>query len=173
MRKFQDAKIENLPEAIRAEIKKNLNTERKEQEDPIFTKGFLISGPTGVGKTYILHALQNHFRYTMQFENWVTLLLEYKDRMENGYQGEAIASLFSKQVLVIDDIGAEKITEWAIERLYIIINKAYERGHIVIIATNLAPDELREKYGDRIFSRLNEMCTLLELDGEDRRMKKV
>lgn len=171
MRKFQDATIESLSPGIKEMIKKNLNPERKEQKDPIFTKGFLISGPTGVGKTYILHALANHFRYSVTFENWVDLLLEYKDTMDKGYQRDAIYQLFSNNILVIDDVGAEKVTEWAIERLYIIINKAYERGHIVLLATNLTPKQFRETYGDRIFSRLNEMCTLLELDGDDRRMK--
>ena len=171
MRKFQDATIESLSPGIKEMIKKNLNPERKEQKDPIFTKGFLISGPTGVGKTCILHALANHFRYSVTFENWVDLLLEYKDTMDKGYKRDAIYQLFSNNILVIDDVGSEKVTEWAIERLYIIINKAYERGHIVLLATNLTPKQFRETYGERIFSRLNEMCTLLELDGDDRRMK--
>lgn len=171
MRKFADANIANLPEPIKAAIKTNLIADRTDPKDPIFSKGFLISGPTGVGKTYILHALANHFRYSVTFENWVDLLLEYKDTMDKGYQRDAIYQLFSNNILVIDDVGAEKVTEWAIERLYMIINKAYERGHIVLLATNLTPKQFRETYGDRIFSRLNEMCTLLELDGDDRRMK--
>lgn len=171
MRKFENATIQELPQAVRDLIKANINTERTEDKDPIFTKGFLITGPTGVGKTYILHALANHFRYSFNFENWVELLQEFKDRMESGYTRDAIQQLFDKNVLVLDDIGAEKVTEWSTERLYAIINKAYERNHIVLIATNLTPTELREKYGDRIFSRLNEMCTVVELEGKDRRMQ--
>lgn len=169
--RFTEATIQNVSEAVRNEIKKNINQDRTEENSKIFNKGFFISGPTGVGKTYILNALANHFKYQFEKVNWVDYLLQSKDKMDDGYQMGKILDMVSSKVLVLDDVGAEKTTEWSIERLYIIINKAYERDTTVFIATNLSPKEFREQYGDRIFSRLNEMCSIIELSGKDRRMQ--
>lgn len=73
--------------------------------------------------------------------------------------------------LFLDDIGAEKTTDWALEKLYNIINMRYNNNLHITVTSNLELDELSKKTDDRIVSRLNEMCELIRLSGEDRRVE--
>jgi DNA replication protein DnaC len=72
-------------------------------------------------------------------------------------------------LLHVDDVGAEQTSAWVLEQLYTIVNTRYEDGRAVMLTTNLAEDELRAQIGDRTVSRLNEMCTVLPLHGDDQR----
>lgn len=70
----------------------------------------------------------------------------------------------------IDDIGSEKVTEWVEEIVYLLINVRYEQTAPMIFSSNLSLSELAEKIGDRSASRIKEMCHIIKLDGEDRRL---
>lgn len=171
--KFQDAKYKDLVIGVQERIKEAINFSG---ETPKFKKGILFSGDTGVGKTYALFAVKNMMSNGPNgaiYKNWVELLAEHKDLIGKTDTDSLIESLFKGHVLILDDIGAEKATEWSTERLYMIIEKAYRKEHILLIGTNLdiKKDQLREVYGDRIVSRLTEMCTLVKMSGEDRRIK--
>jgi DNA replication protein DnaC len=72
-------------------------------------------------------------------------------------------------LLHVDDVGAEKTSEWVLEQLYAIVNARYEEQRSVVITTNLENDALTEQITARTVSRLEEMCTLLPLYGEDAR----
>jgi DNA replication protein DnaC len=73
--------------------------------------------------------------------------------------------------LVIDDLGAEKSSEWAREILYLIIDKRYSDLLPTIITSNLSPKELAEKLDDRLVSRLMEDAIVIKIDGKDHRVK--
>mgnify|MGYP001596691617 CR=1 FL=1 len=75
-----------------------------------------------------------------------------------------------KNTIIIDDIGSEKFTEWTIETLYQIINERYENMLPIIFVSNLSLADLAGKVGDRISSRIAEMCEVIKLDGKDRRI---
>ena len=135
-------------------------------------KGIFLFGDTGRGKTYTLYAINKRFReigMSSKIENWVELLLELRERTQ--YLRDAIKELLDTNTLMIDDLGSERQTEWSQEILYTIINIAYEREKKLFIATNLSLDEFTLRYGDRIFSRLMEMCEPYELKGKDRRIE--
>jgi DNA replication protein DnaC len=72
-------------------------------------------------------------------------------------------------LLHVDDVGAEKTSEWVLEQLYAIINARYEEERAVLITTNLERDALAEQITERTVSRLEEMCEVLPLWGADAR----
>jgi DNA replication protein DnaC len=83
---------------------------------------------------------------------------------------EFFRRLTSVDLLHLDDLGAEKSSDWVLEQLYAIVNERYEGERSVVVTTNLDPGELEEQIGARTVSRLVEMCgDPLALFGEDRR----
>lgn len=134
-------------------------------------KGLLIYGKTGSGKTHALYAIRNTTDKEYRIENWVELMLEIRDRVSSGKElGQVIKDLCAVDVLALDDLGAENQTPFSQEVLYILINKFYIAEKRMIIATNLSLEEIVQKYGDRVFSRLLEMCEVVELPGDDKRL---
>ena len=81
--------------------------------------------------------------------------------------------LTSVDLLHIDDLGAEKRSDWVLEQLYALVNERYEAQRSVLITTNLPHDELEEQIGSRTVSRLNQICDEVALFGDDRRYGKV
>lgn len=156
--RYKEATTENLTEVFKEAIKKAL------EED----KGLFIYGNTGVGKTYAMHALTRINGGDV--ENFVSLLSEFKDYFNKGDYFGNLKMLTSKDRLFIDDIGAEKMSDFVQEFLYLIINRRYENMKRTVLSTNLTLDDFRERYGDRLLSRIAEMCLLVELKGEDRRI---
>ncbi len=77
----------------------------------------------------------------------------------------------SVRVLFLDDIGTEKTTDWAQQTLYTVIDHRYREVLQTVITSNLSLNELSDKTGDRITSRIAEMCVVIELKGQDRRLK--
>ena len=69
----------------------------------------------------------------------------------------------------MDDVGAEKTSDWVLEQLYAIVNARYEEERSVVLTTNLERDALAAQINERTVSRLEEMCTLVPLYGEDAR----
>jgi len=67
-------------------------------------------------------------------------------------------------LVCLDDLGCENSTEWAIERMFIIINLAYENRRSLIVTSNLSMENLKNKIGGRIVDRLNEMCIVRVID---------
>lgn len=77
----------------------------------------------------------------------------------------------SAALLVIDDLGAEKPSEWTQERLYSVVDHRYANCLPLIVTGNLPPSKLAEQAGDRVASRLAEMCEVVPMTGADRRRK--
>jgi DNA replication protein DnaC len=95
----------------------------------------------------------------------------YEDSSERSYM-QLFERLVGVDLLHIDDLGAEKRTDWVLEQLYSIINERWQEQRSIIVTTNLIDvDELREQIGPRTVSRLHEMCDLIPIMGRDRRMQ--
>lgn len=73
------------------------------------------------------------------------------------------------RLLVLDDVGAEKASEWTQERLYSIIDHRYANCAPLIVTSNLPPGKLADQTGERTASRLAEMCQVVPITGTDRR----
>jgi DNA replication protein DnaC len=157
--RYKEAKIENCSEAIKEAIKRAIEE----------NKGLFIHGNTGVGKTYFCHTLQNAKKGTV--ENFVALLYEFRDYIQNGFYNDRIKALCDVDYLIIDDIGAEKLSDFVVEFLYTIVNRRYENMKKTVLTTNFKLEDFEKRYGDRILSRISEMCIMVELTGEDRRIK--
>lgn len=137
-------------------------------------KGVWIMGDVGTGKTALammiskaaLDAGRTVAIYSMP--RLLNLLRESIEH-ERGVVGY-LDLLSSVDLLHLDDMGAQNRTEWTIEQIYSIINTRYEEERSIVFTTNLSPDELMDELGERIFSRLVEMCgDPLPLFGADRR----
>ena len=171
--RYANAKVSDLDDKTISIIRKIFDNDKK-----IFIKGVFLYGNTGSGKTHALHAIRNMYQKTTdlrtnEVENWVSLLTEIRglfnskisvlDFLNNNF--------YSKDCIFIDDVGSENQTDWSQEILYLIIDKAYVKEIPIFIATNLSGEEFAKKYGDRISSRLIEMCEKCSLINEDNRVK--
>jgi len=110
-------------------------------------------------------------RPMMRFEN-VPQMLYYAKRDYKGETDYQDSILESGCVFILDDIGVEKVTEFVEEFMYMLINNQYEKVYPIVITSNLPLSQLAEKLGDRIVSRIKEMCEIVEIKGEDKRLGK-
>ena len=92
----------------------------------------------------------------------------FDDSSQRSYT-ELLDRLASVDLLHIDDVGAEKTSPWVLEQLYALVNARYEDERSVVITTNLERQELAEQINERTVSRLEEMCDVLPLYGDDAR----
>ena len=76
------------------------------------------------------------------------------------------------RLVVFDDFGAEKMSEWSLQVLYIVIDHRYTRMLPTIITSNLTIDDIGGRISDRLASRIAGMCNIINLVGEDRRLRK-
>ena len=145
-----------------------------ELETPLPDGSLYLTGPAGTGKTHAaaataLDALLANSR-AVQWINVPGLLAAMRASFNSGEAMPTPAEMVRyRDLVVIDDLGAERPTEWARETLYGLINEAYERVVRVIITSNVPPAKLKDALGDRVVSRLAEMCIVIPFTGPDRR----
>jgi DNA replication protein DnaC len=143
-------------------------------------KGLWLFGDVGTGKTSLamlvskaaLEAGRSVAIYSMP-----RLLADikdtYEDRAETSYM-QLFERLVGVDLLHIDDLGAEKRTDWVLEQLYAIVNERWQEERSMIVTTNLVDvDQLRDQISVRTVSRLHEMCDLIPIMGRDRRMQQA
>ena len=101
------------------------------------------------------------------------------DLQKGGFtldRNEYISDLTSKTLLVLDDFGIERNTEYALEQIYNVINARYQKQKPTIITTNIDYQDMTKEQTDlmmaRIYSRIIEMSVPLKIVGEDRRKQK-
>jgi len=139
--------------------------------------GCYFFGPAGTGKTYILYGVLKRMLalgYGARLWNVPQKLAELKSEYDKngGGESEICEILKDNCVLFLDDFGAEKLTEWNNEIMYRLINYRYENMLTTFFASNLSLQELAERNGDRLASRIAEMCNVVKIDGDDRRITK-
>lgn len=133
----------------------------------------LLLGPTGTGKTFeawgAMRALAvSGARFT--FEVVTAADLYAKLRPRHGVDSEAEFTTYARPaLLVLDDLGAAKGSEWVEEVNYRLINTRYERGLPTLCTSNVPVKQLADHLGDRVTSRLTEMAQRVVLEGGDRR----
>ena len=134
--------------------------------------GLLFYGPVGTGKTFLAGCIANAViakGYKVKLANFSTLADEIWSALDKAAY---IADLASYPLLILDDLGAERKTEYMMEMVYKVINARYVAGLPVIVTTNLTPDELT-KAADvtaaRTYDRLIEKCLPVKVDGKSRR----
>ena len=141
-------------------------------------KGLLLYGGVGTGKSYMAACIVNAVLeqdYACKFTNFSRLANTLLG-CEFGEKQEYLDSLQRYKLLVIDDLGSERNTEFMNEVVYSVIDARHISQLPLIVTTNLTGDELKHPSNiesERVFSRLFEMCIPVEVKGKDRRKLKL
>ncbi|WP_457677809.1 ATP-binding protein [Thermovibrio sp.] len=147
---------------------------------PFVEKGIVLYGPPGTGKTHLAVAtLKNVIEYKGLrgiFCDFRGLLISLRNSFSSPSDStaEILDSARRAPLLVLDDVGAERNTEWAKEMLAEIVNFRYTHNLPTIITTNLTFDSSGEesfvsKFDGRTESRIYDMCKIVKVEGNDRR----
>lgn len=154
-------------------------------EFPNLEIGMLFIGPCGVGKTHlataIIASLIHRKSVPCLFYDFRDLLKEIQDSynpISHSSELRVLAPVYEADVLVLDELGASKPTDWVRDTMTQIINKRYNDKKITIFTTNYldevtSPSEetLTDRVGMRLRSRLHEMCKVIQITGDDFRLK--
>jgi DNA replication protein DnaC len=138
-------------------------------------RGLWFMGPVGTGKTTLAMLVSKaalEAGRSVAIYSLPRLLNEIRDthRAERSHV-DLLDRLTAVDLLHVDDVGAERTTDWVLEELYSIVNARYEDKRSMVITTNILDREaLCEQISERTVSRLTEMCDELPLLGHDRRM---
>jgi DNA replication protein DnaC len=141
-------------------------------------RGLQIYGPaTGIGKTHLAVGVLRALVTDSIVERPLFVFVpEFLDRIrqsfddKTGKTGRMMERVRQADLLVLDDLGAERTSEWVQEQLTIILNARWSHGLSTIITTNASLEELRASLGDRAQSRLKgSLAERVIVDGEDRR----
>lgn len=171
---FPDKKIEGAPFTQKQEMA--MIREVCENWADMFPHGqtsdLLLTGPSGLGKTFLMHAMAK--RLLDRGKNVLMIsayrLMEAARRAYFTNQSEELDSLMEADVLFLDDLGSEPLMEnVTIVQLFNLINERQVAGRGTVISTNLTVKELRDRYTERIASRLTDkrQCTLIRFMGDD------
>jgi len=160
--------------------------------------GLLLTGSIGVGKTHlavgILQALVVERGAVGLFYDYRDLLKQVQNSYNNSVAAtelEVLRPVFQAEVLVLDELGASKPSDWVWDTVAHILNTRYNDRRTTIITTNypnaeplgaepgggnsaraaMREETLGDRIGERMRSRLQEMCVVVEMHGEDLRQK--
>jgi DNA replication protein DnaC len=160
---------------------------------PLDKGGLLLVGPSGVGKTHLAVAI---LKELVLQKGIACLFSDYRDllkQIQNSYNPsvqvtelDLLRPVFQTEVLVLDDLGAVKPTEWVWDTVSVILNTRYNDNRTTIITTNFMDgpaaglagprgaareETLGDRIGERMRSRLCEMCRVVNLNAPDYRQK--
>jgi DNA replication protein DnaC len=143
-------------------------------------RGLWLFGDTGTGKTTLAMLISKaalEAGCSVAIYSLPKLLARIRRTYDAEPGGDSYLAFFERltsvDLLHIDDLGAEKRSDWVLEQLYALINERYEAERSVLITTNLPHEELEEQIGTRTVSRLSQMCDEVPLFGSDRRYGKA
>ena len=133
--------------------------------------GLILWGNVGTGKSYFAGCIANALmerEVSVCMTNFALILNDLAASYKN--RNEYIARLCSFPLLILDDFGMERGTEYGLEQVYNVIDSRYRSGKPLIVTTNLTLEELQNPVDTphaRIYSRLTEMCTPVRFTGEN------
>lgn len=152
-----------------------------EEFQPDTKHGLVFYGHAGSGKTHLATAIGRYIieekQIPVRFMRIVDLLLEIRKTFDENetWKAENENKLFKKYalipLLILDDIGSEKTTDWVRQVLYQIIDERWIEERPIIVTSNLTLEELESRLGERIASRIAGMTRLIEMKNHDYRIK--
>ena len=139
--------------------------------------GLLLYGSSGTGKTFASACIGNHLMRSGKTVMALNLGL-YLNKLKSEWsraETEILDKISQCDLLIIDDFGAEKVTDWGLEKVFFLIDTRYRTGKPFIISTNLEYNknesmcEIHKVFGKRIRDRISEVCCPILFKGESRR----
>jgi DNA replication protein DnaC len=172
-------------------------TKFAQEYDPRDGTGLLIIGKIGTGKTHLAVGITKELILTRgvscMFYDYRELLKEIQNSYNSTVQTtelDVLRPIFETEVLVLDELGAVKPTEWVWDTVSLILNTRYNDNRTTVITTNfedqpaagtngagsaaraaMRNETLGDRIGERMRSRLHEMCRVIKMEGEDFRQK--
>ncbi|MBA3866424.1 MAG: ATP-binding protein [Solirubrobacterales bacterium] len=141
-------------------------------------RGVWLYGGPGTGKTtlgMLVSRMALEAGHSVAIYSLPKLLARIRRTYDAAPGGDSYLTFFERltavDLLHIDDLGAEKRSDWVLEQLYALVNERYESQRSILVTTNLDEPELKEQIGERTVSRLVEMCgsCMIPLHGDDHR----
>jgi DNA replication protein DnaC len=165
--------------------------------DPRDGTGLLIIGKIGTGKTHLAVGITKELilnkGVSCLFYDYRELLKEIQNSYNSTVQTtelDVLRPIFETEVLILDELGAVKPTEWVWDTVSLILNTRYNDNRTTVITTNFEDqpaagvngagsavraatraETLGDRIGERMRSRLHEMCRVIKMEGEDFRQK--
>lgn len=180
---LKDIKPQKGQESAFAKINEFYNAYVAENGEKV--TGIAIFGGVGSGKTMLTSALTNQLsadalskvteeekrsafyrNYSIKTPALFTNTVEMLEKIKKSYEenDSFIDRVKNCPLLILDDFGAARVTEWVEEKIYEIIDYRYSNLKPVIITSNSLPNELAAAFDKRITDRLKEMCTQIYID---------
>jgi len=159
-------------------IKHHFSTlkEFAESFDSTTEKSFLLLGDTGLGKTHLSTAVGVTVirrGYNVIYKTVQSVMDDYQQVQFRGGDAEGIEKYYDCDLLIVDDLGAEMATQFTVSCIYNLINTRMNKRKPTLFSTNLTATELRERYSDRIASRLFGEYVPLVFKGTDIRRQRL
>ena len=154
---------------------------------PAVSRGLFFEGQPGVGKTHLAVAVLKQVIQTTgarglfyDTRDLLRVIRSTYDAAIRATEFDVLRPVMIADLLVLDDIGAEKTSEWVEETMNLIVNTRYNERRLTLFTSNYPdipdvtdPNALVFRIGHRMRSRLHEMCEFLEMDAADYREKPV
>jgi DNA replication protein DnaC len=172
-----------------------MKVEKWAAQYPLDLSGLLFVGPSGVGKTHLAVAALK----CLAEKGFHCLFCDYRDllkQIQNSYNSSVQATeldllrpVFETEIVLLDDLGAVKPSEWVWDTVSIILNTRYNEKRTTLITSNFLDgpsaavdgtsgprrvtreETLGDRIGERMRSRLFEMCRLIVVNGKDYRQR--
>lgn len=140
-------------------------------------QNILLYGDTGVGKTFLSHCIAKELiesSYSVIYFSASRLfdLLAREAFSRKEEEEEVYTHIYDCDLLIVDDLGSELSNTFTASRLFTVLNERILRRKSTIISTNLALEDIKSIYSERIFSRISSCYTMLRLTGDDIRIQK-
>ena len=143
-------------------------------------KSLLFTGKAGTGKTYLSSCIAKEMLdrdYDVYYQSIGKIIDTVEDYKFRRAASESVAAdverLYDTDLLIIDDLGSEFVTQYTVSAIYELLNKRLMSKKKMIITTNFSLKELSDVYAQRLFSRFVGEFEILEFIGEDLRIQKI